>query len=59
MNRLSDEILNKYIDGELDYKTLNEVEAILKESEADREILKVLLRVHNELKGIKEIEVNV
>ena len=58
MNRLNDEILNKYIDGELDFKTLNEVKAILKESEPDRENLKVLLRVHNELKEIKEFEVS-
>ncbi len=58
MNRLSDEILNKYIDGELDYKTLTEVKEILKESEPDRENLKVLLRVHNELKKIREYEVN-
>jgi len=56
MKRLSDEILNKYIDGELDYKTLNEVETILKESEVDRENLKILLSVHNELKEIKEFE---
>ena len=58
MNRLSDEILNKYIDGELDYETLSRVRTILKESEADRENLKVLQRVHNELKEIKEFEVN-
>ncbi len=58
MNRLSDEILNKYIDGELDYETLNEVKAILKESEPDRENLKALLKVHDELKGIKEFKVN-
>ena len=58
MNRLSDEILNKYIDGELDYETLNEVKAILKESEADRENLKVLMKVHNELKSIKEFKVS-
>ena len=58
MNKLSDEILNKYIDGELDYETLNEVKAILKESEADRENLRVLMKVHNELKGIKEFKVS-
>jgi hypothetical protein len=58
MNRLSDEILNKYIDGELDYETLNEVKLILKESEPDRENLRILLKVHNELKGIKEFEVS-
>ena len=58
MNRLSDEILNKYIDGELDYETLNEVKAILKESVADRENLRVLMKVHNELQGIKEFEVS-
>lgn len=58
MNRLSDEILNKYIDGELDYETLNEVKTILKESESDRENLKALLKVHDELKRIKEFEVS-
>jgi hypothetical protein len=58
MNRLSDEILNKYIDGELDYETLNEVKAILKESQADRENLRVLMKVHNELQGIKEFKVS-
>lgn len=58
MNRLSNEILNKYIDGELDYETLNEVKAILKESEPDRENFKALLKVHDELKRIKEFEVS-
>jgi hypothetical protein len=58
MNRLNDEILNKYIDGELDYETLNEVKAILKESEADRENLRVLMKVHDELKSIKEFKVS-
>ena len=58
MNRLSDEILNKYIDGELDYETLNEVKAVLKESAADRDNLRLLMKVHNELKVIKEFKVS-
>jgi len=58
MNRLTDEILNKYIDGELDTETLNQVKGILNESEPDMERLKVLQRVHDELKSIKEFEVS-
>ena len=58
MNRLSDEILNKYIDGELDFETLNEVKKILKESGPDRKNLKALLKVHDELKRIKVFEVS-
>jgi hypothetical protein len=57
MNRLSDELLNKYIDGDLDAESLKEVKTILKESEVDRERLKILSRVDEELKNIKELEV--
>lgn len=58
MKRLSDELLNKYIDGELDFKTLSEVETVLKESEADRENLRTLLKIHNGLKEIREFKVS-
>jgi hypothetical protein len=58
MNRLSDEILNKYIDGELEPEKLKEVKAILSESAPDRENLKALLKVHNNLKEINEFKVS-
>lgn len=52
--KLTDEILNKYIDDELDSETLKEVRIILNESEADRQRLRILLKVHNQLKKIEE-----
>lgn len=54
MNKLSDEILNKYIDGELDIHSLQEVNNILSSSVDDRKRLNSLLTVH---KGLKQIKV--
>jgi len=58
MMKLTDEILNKYIDGELDQKTLNEVREILRISEEDMKRLKALQFVHQGLKNMKEDEVS-
>jgi hypothetical protein len=54
MNKLSDDILNKYIDGELDYASLQNVNEILSSSVEDKKRLQSLLAVHLELKKIKE-----
>lgn len=55
---LNDDILNKYIDGDLDTAARKEIQKILSESEAERKKLNSLLRVHNELKNIKEYKVS-
>lgn len=52
MNKLSDEILNKYIDGELDYSELKNVNEILAASAEDKKRLDVLLSLHTKLKNI-------
>jgi len=57
MNKLSDEILNKYIDGELDHASLKNVNEVLSHSIEDRKRLQALTAVHNELKKIKEYQV--
>ena len=57
MNLLSDEILNKYIDGELDTQKSAEVAELLKTSEADRKRFNVLKLVHEELSLMKEDKV--
>lgn len=57
MNKLSDEILNKYIDGELNYTDLQHVNEKLASSNEDKKRLNTLLAVHNELKKIKEEKV--
>jgi len=54
MNKLSDEILNKYIDGELEHGSLKNVNEVLAYSIEDRKRLQALKTVHNELKKIKE-----
>ncbi len=56
MIQLSDEILNKYIDGELEQSVLNEVREQLKNSEEDRRILAALQQVHSELGKLKVYE---
>ncbi len=53
MNKLSDEILNKYVDGELDYTSLLYVKEILSTSIKDKKRYQALLAVHNELKKLK------
>ncbi len=57
MNKLSDEILNKYIDGDLDYSSLQHVNEVLASSHEDQKKLNALLALHNELKKIKEEQV--
>ena len=58
MNMLSDEILNKYLDGELEPGKIKEVESILKESEADRKRFNALKIAHDNLSLIKEDKVS-
>ncbi len=57
MKKLSDEILNKFIDGELDRKSTDEVNEILKESPEDLQSLNEMLAIDRELKDIKEYKV--
>ncbi len=57
MNKLSDEILNKFIDGELDHSSLLHVNEVLSSSLDDKKRLQALLVIHNELKKVKEIQV--
>jgi len=56
MIELNDEILNKYIDGELDQASLNEVREQLKNSENDRMKLAMFQKVHGELGKLKTFE---
>lgn len=49
MSRISDEILNKYIDGELNEKSVLEIENILNTSKEDADRLSALKRIHSEL----------
>jgi len=58
MNLLNDDILNKYIDGELDLSSLQHVNEVLSRSIEDKTRMSALLAVHNELKKIKEEEVD-
>ncbi|HVO75109.1 MAG TPA: hypothetical protein VMT35_13860 [Ignavibacteriaceae bacterium] len=54
MIELTDEILNKYLDGELEYTDLIKVHELLKESDEARKRLKALQAVHSSLKEMKE-----
>jgi anti-sigma factor RsiW len=54
MSLLSDEILNQYLDGDLDEEKRIEVEEILRKSEADRKSLNALKLVHNQLSSVIE-----
>lgn len=58
MNLLSDEILNKYLDGELDKEKITEVESILEKSEPDLKRFNALKLVHNNLALMKEEQVS-
>ena len=58
MIQLNDEILNKYIDGELDSATLLQVKELLSNSPEYRKRLSALMEVHKELKKIKVEAVN-
>ena len=57
MIELTDEILNKYIDGELERDIMQQIREQLKNSEIDKKRFITLQAIHNELKKIKEIEV--
>lgn len=58
MIQLTDEIINKYIDGELDYDALREVREILNNSGPDRKRFITLQAAHQELSRIKLYEVS-
>ena len=59
MNLLSDEILNKYLDGELDENQSAEIEEILNKSENDRKRFSALKLIHKELSLMQEDKVSV
>jgi anti-sigma factor RsiW len=59
MNLLSDEILNKYLDGELDKNQSAEIEEILNNSENDRKRFSALKLIHKELSLMQEDKVRV
>ncbi|MCL5029823.1 MAG: hypothetical protein M1480_12495 [Bacteroidetes bacterium] len=58
MIQLSDEVLNKYIDGELEGSVLREIQKQLKNSELDRRRLAILQTVHRELANLKLYQVS-
>jgi len=59
MSLLSDEILNEYLDGELDKKQSSEIEEILNKSENDRKRFSALKLIHKELSLMQEDKVSV
>jgi len=56
MNLLSDEILNEYLDGELDEQKRKEVEGVLRKSESDRKSFNALKLIHGNLSSITEFK---
>jgi len=56
MNLLTDEILNEYLDGNLDEQKAIEVEKLLASSEDDRKRFSALKVIHDELSQLKEDE---
>jgi len=54
MNLLNDEILNKYLDGNLDEQKANEVKKLLASSENDMKRFNALKIIHDELSQINE-----
>lgn len=54
MSLLSDDILNKYIDGELEKVQIEEVKTALDKSEEDRKRFNALKMVHDKLSAIQE-----
>ena len=56
---LSDEILNKYLDGELDKNQAAEIEEIIINSESDRKRFSALKQIHKELSLMQEDKVSV
>ena len=57
MKTLSDEILNRYIDGELSRDEMREVEEAINNSREERVVLNALQNTDSSLKNIKLIEV--
>ncbi|MFC2103357.1 anti-sigma factor family protein [Bacteroidota bacterium] len=53
MNLLSDEILNKYIDGELDEELSKQVESRINSSEAERKNYKAFKLLHKNLSALQ------
>lgn len=53
MIEITDELLNKYIEGELDAKTVREINDLMKDSEELKIRFNVLIKVHEELKKIE------
>ena len=56
MNLLTNEILNDYLDGNLNEQKKKEIEKILASSESDRQNFRALKIIHNELSQLKEDE---
>ena len=56
MNLLTDEILNEYLDGNLDEQKVREVEKQLATSANDRKRFNALKVIHDELSQLKEDE---
>ncbi len=56
MNLLTDEILNDYLDGNLNEQKRKEIEKILASSESDRQNFRALKIIHDELSQLKEDE---
>jgi anti-sigma factor RsiW len=56
MNLLTDEILNEYLDGNLDEHKATEVEKLLANSENNRRRFNALKVIHDELSQLKEDE---
>jgi len=57
MNTMSDDILNKYLDGELSRDEMREVEETIKNSREDRMGLNALQNIDSSLKSLKLLEV--
>ncbi len=58
MIELNDDILNKYIDGELDNNLVHQVKIQLESSTEDMKKYKALLSIHNELRRLRIEEVS-
>ena len=54
MIELNDDILNKYIDGELDNNLVHQVKIQLESSTEDMKKYKALLSIHNELRRLPD-----
>jgi anti-sigma factor RsiW len=56
MNLLTNEILNDYLDGNLNEQKRKEIEKILASSESDKQNFRALKIIHDELSQLKEDE---